>query len=202
MKLIGIWALVAATLGPLQNFLGWTIAGSMVDGYDPISKTISDLAADDSPVKWIQSSFFLLGGTLTLIGAWSAKSISLPGRLALAAAGIATYGFTIFSTPSQTSSSPTHVLFATISFVLFSAWPLLGLRFNRDYHWSLRPKGAIPATIIMGVATLWFLITWLEPGQPLVGVSERLVAFMQVVWLSMVIWLQFLHQRKLALSTT
>ncbi len=61
MRLIGIWALVAATLGPFQNVLGWTISGSLVEGYDPIAKTISDLAANDSPVQWIQSSFFLFG---------------------------------------------------------------------------------------------------------------------------------------------
>ena len=196
MQLIGIWAIIAATLGPIQNVMGWAVSGSLVDGYDPISKTISDLAADDSPVKWIQSSFFILGGTLTLIGAWSAKSVSTPGRLALVVAGLATYGFTIYSTPSQTSSSPTHVLYATVAFVLFSAWPLLGMRFDRRYHWSLRPVGVIPATLVLTVTTLWFLFTWLEPGQPMVGLSERVVAFMQVAWLSLVIWMQWLHQRK------
>ena len=196
MRLIGIWALVAATLGPIQNVLGWSISGALVEGYDPIAKTISDLAADDSPVQWIQSSFFLFGSILTLLGAWHARSFSLPGRIALAAAGFAGFGYTFFATPSQDSSSELHVMFATIAFVLFSAWPLLAMRFDKRYHWSIRPVGAIPATLIMGVTTLWFLVTWLEPGQPIVGLSERVIAVMQVLWLTTAIWLQWLHQRK------
>jgi hypothetical protein len=48
----------------------------------------------------------------------------------------------------------------------------------------------------MGLTTLWFLMTWLEPGQPMVGLSERVIAVMQVLWLSFVIWAQYLHQRK------
>jgi hypothetical protein len=70
------------------------------------------------------------------------------------------------------------------------------MRFDKRYHWSIRPIGAIPATLIMGVTTLWFLLTWLEPGQPIVGLSERVIAVMQVVWLSAAIWMQWLHQRR------
>lgn len=196
MQLIGIWALVAATLGPVQNVLGWSISGALVPGYDPIAKTISDLAANDSPVQWLQSSFFLFGALLTFIGAWSAKALAVPGRIALGLAGIAAIGYTVFATPSQTGYSDLHRLFATFAFVLFSAWPLLAMRFDKRYHWSLRPIGAISATVLLGLTTLWFLLTWLEPGQPIVGLSERVIAVMQVLWLSFVIWSQFLHQRK------
>lgn len=196
MPLIGIWAVVAATIGPLQNVLGWTISAALWPGYDPIAKTISDLAADDSPVKWVQTSFFLLGSTLTLVAAISARAFALPGRIALFLAGLASYGFTIYATPSQDSYSDEHRIFATIAFVLFSAWPLLAMRRSKQFHWSLRPVGAISASVVMGLTTLWFLSTWLEPGQPLVGFSERVIAVMQVLWLSYVIWAQYLHQRK------
>ena len=190
--------MIAAVLGPIQNVLGWTISGSLVPGYDPVSKTISDLAADDSPVQLIQSSFFLFGALLTFVAAFNAKAFSMPGRVTLALAGIASIGYTVFTTPSQTGHSDMHRLFATIAFVLFSAWPLLAMRFDKRYHWSLRPVGAISATLVMGLTTLWFLLTWLEPGQPIVGLSERVIAVMQVLWLSFVIWAQYLHQRKSA----
>jgi hypothetical membrane protein len=196
MQLIGIWAVVAATLGPIQNVLGWTISAALWPGYDPIAKTISDLAADDSPVQLIQSSFFIFGSTLTLVGAWHAKSFSMPGRITLFLAGLAGFGYTFFATPSQDSYSDWHRIFATIAFVLFSAWPILAMRFDKRYHWAIRPVGAISATIVMGLTTLWFLLTWLEPGQPIVGLSERVIAVMQVVWLSFAIWAQWLHQRK------
>lgn len=198
MQLIGLWAIIAATIGPVQNVLGWTISGFLVPGYDPISKTISDLAADGSPVKWIQSSFFLAGSLLTLMAALSAKSLAFPGRVALFFAGLAGFGYTYFPTSTPVSGPNWHVIFATIAFTLFSAWPVLSMRFDRRYHWSLRPLAAVTAASTMGVTTLWFLVTWLEPGQPIVGLSERVIAVMQVLWLSFVIWSQWLHQRKLA----
>ena len=196
MQLIGIWAVVAATLGPFQNVLGWSISGALWPGYDPISKTISDLAAAESPVQWIQSSFFIFGSVLTLVGAWHAKALALPGRVALAVAGVAGFGYTFFPTSSDPLISDLHVIFATIAFALFSAWPLLGMRFDKRYHWSIRAPGAIPASLVMGATTLWFLLTWLEPGQPIVGLSERVIAVMQVLWLTAAIWMQWVHQRR------
>lgn len=196
MQLIGIWAVVAATLGPFQNVLGWSISGALWPGYDPISKTISDLAAAESPVQWIQSSFFIFGSVLTLVGAWHAKALALPGRVALAVAGVAGFGYTFFPTSSDPLISDLHVIFATIAFALFSAWPLLGMRFDKRYHWSIRAPGAIPASLVMGATTLWFLLTWLEPGQPIVGLSERVIAVMQVLWLTAAIWMQWVHQQR------
>lgn len=195
MQLIGQWAFLAAILGPIQNVLGWSVSAALWPGYDPIAKTISDLAADDSPVKWIQTSFFLLGSTLTLVAAFDAKALAKPGRVTLFLAGLASFGFTFFATPSQDSYSDLHRLFATIAFLLFSLWPLLAIRTDKRYHWSLRPVGAICATVVMGLTTAWFLLTWLEPGQPIVGVSERVIAVMQVLWLSFVIIAQRRHQR-------
>ncbi|MFM1994263.1 MAG: hypothetical protein RL537_952 [Actinomycetota bacterium] len=202
VQLVGIWAVIAATLGPIQNVLGWSISGALWPGYDPIGKTISDLAADDSPVKWIQSSFFLVGALLTLVAAISAKALAMPGRIALVLAAIAAFGYTFYATPSQIGFSPEHRFYATVAFVLFSAWPILAMRFDKRYHWSLRPIGAISATVVLGLTTLWFLLTWLEPGQPIVGLSERVIAVMQVVWLSFVIWAQYLHQKKTVEDST
>ena len=89
MNPVGIVAVVAAIVGPVQSVGGWLLAGSLWPGYDPIRQTISDLAANESPVKWVMSSFFILGGTLSLIGAWFARSIPKPARAALDRAGVA-----------------------------------------------------------------------------------------------------------------
>ena len=196
MQLIGIWAVVAATLGPIQNITGWTLSALLWPGYDPIRQTISDLAADDSPVKWVQTSFFLFGSTLTLIGAWSAKSLAIPGRITLMLAGLSSYGVAIFAVPDQKSNSAEHLFFATSAFVLFSAWPLLAMRFDKRYHWSIRPPGAITATVVMTIATLIFLLTWLDPDRTFTGLAQRTIVVMQVVWLTFAIWAQWLHQRK------
>lgn len=196
MKTIAKPALFAATLGPVQSVLGWVIAGALWPGYDPIRKTISDLAADDSPVQALQSSFFILGGTLSLIAAIYARSLAMPGRLIIFAGGLATYGFTYFTTPSQDGHSDMHRNFAIISFVLFSAWPLFSMRISKAYPWVLRPIGAIVATLGFTVISLWFLSTWTNPDSTNVGLVERIIATAQTGYLSAVIWICWLHGKR------
>ena len=196
MKTIGKPALFAATIGPIQSVLGWLIAGSLWSGYDPIRKTISDLAADDSPVQWIQSSFFLLGGTLSLLAAIFARSLAMPGRVMIFLGGLATYGFTYFTTPSQDGHSDMHRYFAIASFVLFSAWPIFSMRLNKQYPWVLRPAGAIIATIGFTIISLWFLSTWTNPDANNVGLVERVIATSQTTYLSVVIWICWLAGKR------
>ena len=197
MKRVGIAAVIASTLGPMQSILGWVISGALWPGYDPIRQTISDLAADDSPVRAIQTGFFFLGATLTLIGAVSARSLAIPGRVTLFIAGLATYTLAIFTTPSQTGHSDAHRLSATISFVLMSAWPLFSMRFKGDRPWVIRPLGAISATVVLTIISLWFLSTWLDPNATNVGLAERIIVTAQVCWLSFTVWTCWLYQRKL-----
>ena len=195
MKRIGLAALIASTIGPVQSILGWVISGSLWPGYDPIRKTISDLAADDSPVQAIQTSFFFLGATLTVIGAISARTLAFPGRITLLLAGLATYALAIFTTPSQVGHSDAHRIAASISFVLMSAWPVLSMRFDRRYPWVVRPVAAIGSTIGLTLISLWFLSTWLDPNTTVVGLSERVIVTAQVLWLSFTVWTCWLIER-------
>jgi hypothetical membrane protein len=189
-------ALYAATVGPIQSVAGWAIAGSLWQGYDPIRKTISDLAANDSPVQLLMSSFFILGGTLSLIVAIYAKAFAMPGRVMIFLAGIATYGFTIFATPSQDSYSTPHRIFASIAFVLMAAWPLFSMRRDKSFPWILRPVGAILSTLLMTVLAVWFLLSWLDPTFTAVGLAERVMAVAQVWYMAFVIWVVYLHQQR------
>lgn len=199
MKRIGLPALIASTIGPVQSILGWVISGSLWPGYDPIRRTISDLAADDSPVQAIQTSFFYLGATLTIIGAIYARALALPGRIVLLGAGLATYALAFFTTPSQVGHSDAHRIAATISFVLMSAWPLFSMRFDRRYAWVLRPVGAISATLVLTLISVWFLSSWLDPNSGNVGLTERVIVTAQVVWLSITVCVSWLHQKSYAL---
>jgi hypothetical protein len=196
MKHVTKVALIAATIGPIQVVAGWAIAGALWATYNPVRQTISDLAADDSPVKWIMSSFFLLGGTLGVMAAIGAKSLAMPGRIAIFISGLATYGFTIFATPSQIGYSWPHRWFAITSFVLSSAWPLLSMRFDRSYPWVLRPVGAILATAALTILSLSFLATWTDPAATNVGVWERVIAVVQTWYLALVIWICHLRKQE------
>lgn len=193
---IGRLALIAAIVGPIQVVLGSAIAGSLWPGYDPIRKTISDLAADDSPVQWIMSSFFVLGGTMSIFAAVSAKVLAMPGRIAIFLGAVATYGLTYFTTPSQTGHSTPHRIFAITSFILFSAWPLLAMRFKKDFPPIVRPVASIVATVVFTVISFWFLSTWTDPAATNVGIVERVIAVSQSWYLAAVIWISWVWERK------
>lgn len=194
MKPIDRLAFYAAIIGPIQSVLGWTIAGSMWAGYDPIRQTISDLAANESPVNWIMSSFFVLGGVLTLIAAVYARTLAMPGRVALFLSAICTFGLTIFPTP-LIGYSLMHRIFAISSFVLSAGWPILAMRMRKDAPWIIRPTASIIGTGLQTALALWFLSTWTDPAATNVGVWERVVAVSQALYVSVVVIVIYLGQQ-------
>lgn len=187
-------ALVVAIIGPIQSVLGWTIAGALWVGYDPVKQTISDLAANESPVQGIMSAFFVLGGILTLIAAVYAKTFAMPGRVALFVAAICTFGLTIFPTP-LIGYSIWHRIFAISSFVLSAGWHLFAMRTRKDAPWILKPPAAIIGTALQTALALWFLSTWTDPNATDVGVWERVVAVSQSLYVSVVVIVIYLGQR-------
>ena len=196
MNFVAPPALIAAIVGPIQAILGWVISGALWPGFDHVTKTISDLAADDSPVKWVQSSFFLLGGTLSILVALYAPVFALPGRIVIFLSGITTYGLTIFATPSQDSSSLWHRVFAIATFILMSAWPLFSMRFDKSYPWVVRPAGSILATLIFTIGSIAFLSVWRDPAQPMVGLWERVIAVSQVGYMAFAIFIAWRHSKR------
>ncbi len=200
MKPIDRLAFYAAIVGPIQSVLGWTIAGSMWAGYDPIRQTISDLAANESPVNWIMSSFFVLGGILTLVAAIYARTLAMPGRVALFLSAICTFGLTIFPTP-LIGYSLMHRIFAISSFVLSAGWPILAMRLRKDAPWIIRPTASIIGTSLQTALALWFLSTWTDPAATNVGVWERVVAVSQALYVSVVVIVIYMGQRSNAGSS-
>jgi hypothetical membrane protein len=192
---IGKPALYVAYIGPFQSAAGWLIAGSLWPGYDPVRQTISDLAANESPVQLIMSAFFVLGGVLTLIAAIYGRTLAMPGRVALFVAALCTFGLTIFPTP-LIGYSIEHRVFAIASFVLSAGWPLLAMRKRKDAPWIIRPTASIIGTALQTVLALWFLSSWTDPTNMTVGVWERVVAVSQALYVSVVIVVCYFSQAK------
>jgi hypothetical membrane protein len=195
MKPIGKPAFIAALIGPIQSVLGWVIAGALWAEYNPVTQTISDLAANESPVRWIMSGFFVFGGVLTLIVSISAKALALPGRIALLLSAIATFGLTVFPTP-LVGFSVEHRVFAIASFALSAFWPILAMRFRKDAPWIIRPMASIIGTTLQLALAVWFLSTWTDPETTNVGVWERVVTVSQALYGSIVVIVIYLGSKK------
>ena len=188
-------ALIAAILGPIQSVSGWAIAGALWPGYDPVRLTISDLAAPESPVNVIMSSFFVFGGFLTLLVAFYAKTFSPTGRIVIFISALCTFGLTIFPTPLE-GSSTAHRIFAISSFVLSAGWQLFAMRLRKDAHWIIRPAASISLTVFQAVLATTFLFVWADPNATDVGVWERVVATSQVLQMSAVLLVLAASQRR------
>ena len=183
--------LVLAILGPIQSVLGWSLSAALWPGYDPITQTISELASPESPVRYLQSSFFLLGATIDIIVALKFKVIAKPARVLFFLGGLATIGLTIFPTPLVGVSEP-HRVFATISFVIFSIWPVFGMRFGRQWPPIVRPLASILGTLVLGAIAFGFLSVWANPEIHTAGLWERVVTTSQAVYPALVIFLAWL----------
>jgi hypothetical membrane protein len=197
MKPISKIAVVAAIIGPIQSVLGWAISGSLTPHYDAARQTISELASLDAPTHLLQSSFFILGGTLTILAAIFARTIALPGRIALFVSGICTYGLTIFPTP-LIGHSAMHLLFAITSFVLSAGWLLAGMRFRKDAPAIIRPKWAILQTAYQAAIAIAFLVVWSDPAATNIGIWERIVTTSQALQVSVVVLVIYSFQKKRA----
>ena len=195
MKPIAKIAFYAAIIGPVQSALGWIIAGSMWPGFDQARQTISELASPESPVKEIMSSFFVFGGVLTLIVAVYARTLAMPGRIALFASALCTFGLTIFPTPLIGYSTP-HRIFAIASFAISAGWPLLAMRKSKEAPFAIRPLATFIGTTTQAVLAVWFLIIWSDPAAVNIGIWERVVAVSQAAYATWVVVSIYLGQQR------
>ena len=189
-------ALWAATLGPVITFLGYTIAAMMWPGFDGTVHTISDLAANDSPVQLFMSSTFIVSAICDVVVSHYAKALATAGRLVILAAAVSTVGLTVFTTPSQIGHSIPHRIFAITSFVLFTIWPLFAMRKGEDVPPLLRPKAAIAGTVFLAIVCVWFLSFWIDKNSQIMGLGERVGVGIQGLYPIIVIWHSWLWQRK------
>jgi hypothetical membrane protein len=193
--------LFLAILGPVQSVLGWSLSAALWPGYDPIVQTISELASPESPVRYLQSSFFMLGALIDIVVALRFKVIALPARVLFFLGGLATIGLTIFPTPLVGVSEP-HRIFATISFVIFSIWPVFGMRFSREWPPIVRPLASIIGTLILGAIAFIFLAIWTNPNIQTAGLWERAVTTSQAIYPALVIFLSWRYMKNHSNNST
>lgn len=189
-------ALVSAALAPVFFIGGTLVAEALWPDFDPVTQTISELAAGDAPTRVFMTIMFALTGVSHLVTSVFAVGIGRPGRIALGLAGLATIGVAASPLPTIASSSTAHTLAALAGFVLLAIWPVLGMRRSRDYPWLIRPAGAVLGTLLLGGLCLWFLSVWTSPDNSLLGVSERAAANLESLWPLAVVAALAVRQRR------
>ncbi|MBR22049.1 MAG: hypothetical protein CMF57_06385 [Leifsonia sp.] len=197
-RLVSRPALVSSFLAPVF-FIGGTIVAELAwPGFDPVAMTISELAAGDAPTRVFMTLMFVLTGVCHLVTAAFARGLAWPGRAALALAGVALFAVAAFPLPAVGESSPEHRYSAMAGFVLLALWPVLSMRFSPRYPWLVRPLGATLSTLAVGAACVAF--AWIEasPDPALVGLAERVAAYLESLWPAVVVLALALRDRRVS----
>lgn len=180
MRSVPLWALVSSGCAPVLLITGWAVAGHLEgSAYDPVTQTISVLAAYGAPGFWVMTSAFLGLGVCHLVTAWGLRAAVSAGRLALAGGGVAALLVALVPAPSS-GGSLRHGSLALAGFTLLAVWPVLAARKDPAAPWGLRPVPALAATLMMGAGAIWFLVEINRHGPS--GVAERLVTCVQSIW--------------------
>ncbi|WP_175440188.1 DUF998 domain-containing protein [Micromonospora nigra] len=175
MRRVPLWALLSAVAAPLLLIGGWTLAEArQTGGYDPVTDTISALAAVDADDRWIMTLGLVGLGLCHCVTAAGLRPLAPAGRLLLALGGVATVAVAATPLPAGAGSSTAgagsstpHALAAAIAFGALALWPALATR-------GARPRW-LALTGVLVLAVGWFVVE-LTVGGPRVGLSERVAA--------------------------
>ncbi len=175
--------MLSAAGAPVLLIGGWTLAARRQPGdFDSTTETISALAAYGATDRWIMTTGLAGLGACHVITALGLRPAALPGRLVLAAGGLATVLVAGFPQPVE-GSSTAHVLAAGVAFPALSVWPALAWRRgpSRPGVARLRPGVSIGAAAVLLGLLGWFAAE-LYGGGGRLGLSERMLAGAQALW--------------------
>jgi len=188
-------ALISAALAPVFFVGGTVVAELLTTGFDPVRQTISELAAVDAPTQVFMTLMFVLTGLCHVVTAACVPGLAWPGRIALALAGVALFAVAAFPLPADGSTPLDHRLAAMAGFVLLALWPVLSMRRGRQYPWVMRPWGAVLSTLVVGATCVAFAWIEAQPDATMVGLAERVAAYLESLWPAVVVMVLWRHQR-------
>jgi len=162
------WVVLSSSLTPVLPVAAWSLAQSrQPPGYDPVHQTISVLSERGAADRWVMSAGLLLFGACYLVTALGLTEGGRPGRVLLAAGGVATSLTAVFPQPE-----PEHVIAAGVAFLALTLWPLFALVPGSG--------GRVTATVVLLSLMAWFVIE--IRGGTMLGLSERVLAAGEALW--------------------
>lgn len=173
------WVLVSSVASSVLLFGGWITAGAVQPSYDPVTQSISALAAHGAHDRWIMTGCFLGIGVCHLITATGLRGVPVGARVALAVAGVAVIG--VAFAPNRIGTAvPAHIFWSITGSVVLTMWPALITIRRPDGPWLLDRRHTTAVTILFVAVTLW--LTTVSLGGDHLGLAERLACGLQTPW--------------------
>src|SRR4029077_4453053 len=129
---------VSSTAAPVLLVGGWTVAaGLQPRSFNPVTSTISALAAHGAADRWGMTLVLLAVGVCDVVTSLALRPAAAPGRLILIAGGMA--GVLVAANPEAArGGSLAPSVLGAIGLVHLSAWPLGALRRGSSVPGGLR----------------------------------------------------------------
>ncbi|HEY0215488.1 MAG TPA: DUF998 domain-containing protein [Cellulomonas sp.] len=189
------WAVLTSVTAPVAMIGGWTLAGAVQGGFDPVRRTISDLAATTAVHPGIMTTGLLLTGAAHVGTALGLRAAAVPGRLLLALGGLGTAAVAVL--PSDRVPSA-HGVAAAVAFGSLALWPAAASRSRRGDRGAAPGPGSparapavlgraagVAASVVLTGLLVWFVLE-LQGAAPdqgaTTGLAERAVAGAQSLW--------------------
>ena len=176
------WGLVSSAAAPVLLIGGWTVAAELQPAaFDPLSDTISSLAAYGAADRWVMTAALAGVGLCHVTTALALRPFPRSGRLLLGVGGVATLLVAAFPLPDGDGGSVPHTVVAGIALVALSAWPAFAWRRGARNPAPLRPVVALGAAAVLLGLLGWFGAE-LAVDDGRVGLAERVTAGAQALW--------------------
>jgi len=181
MRDVPWWGVISAAAAPVLLIGGWTVAAGLQPRFDPVSGTVSALAAIGATDRWVMTLVFLLVGACYIVTGLALKPAKVPGRLILI--GGAAAGMMVAANPEHPGGfgSVPHFVWASIGFAGLTLWPAGAWRRGPSVPWGLRPDVAAAAVVLEFALFAWFGTELILAGHQ-VGLAERVAGAAQAAW--------------------
>jgi len=175
------WGVVSSSAAPVLMVAGWSVAAGLQRSFDPVADTVSALAAQGTPDRWVMTLTFVVVGACYFVTGLGLRPARLPGRLMLMAAAVA--GVLVAANPEHpgTSLPVPHMIWGAAGCVALVAWPAGAWRRGPSVPWGLRPAVSAGVVAVLLTLLVWFVAELITGGGQ-VGLAERIFGTTQAVW--------------------
>ncbi|HEV2370639.1 MAG TPA: DUF998 domain-containing protein [Streptosporangiaceae bacterium] len=181
MRGVPWWGVVSAVAAPVLLVVGWTVAaGLQARGYDPVSTTVSALAARGATDRWVMTLVFVVVGVCEVMTSLALHQAATAGRLVLIAGGIAGVLVAANPEPAGGASLP-HSIWASLGLAALVLWPLGAWRTGPGVPWGLRRAASAVVTVVLFGLLVWFTVELVIHGAE-IGLAERVLGAAQALW--------------------
>lgn len=183
--LIGFLAIVVAVQLPAT----WIVCSSYFPGYNSVAQSLSELSAEDSPVKWAVRGSLLLQAALITAMSFTAPFTARAGKNLLRLSALFLVLAALISSPSQTEYSMAHRVVSFLAFAFGCLWPAFATR-NGETGAVSRTTGIL-VTAGFALFTLISWAVWAFASQTYFGILQRTNIAAQSLFIGWYWWRSF-----------